>query len=254
MVSSLVDLESLDHFCATTSGEASFHSDLQFAEVLPPQSPTLHCSQRDTRFLLLGLPHFSPFLSWPIVISDGPPPLSIRPRFWLNFPLFFICQRLCRLLKLIVRCQLIHNQSSLLCWYKPSLRTWLPKSPRDSTLVSRSLYRSHLQRLRKCGIMVPSPRCGDYRNFLTFQSPSSLLTLCERESTCFVAVSHISLANPGYCFSDFFEFDYRPLLLLNIIMSCDNDQSSTSRIDRGCVSDLPSSRMWHCVLQLLSPS
>ena len=139
-------------------------------------SHQLFIAARETLgFLLLGLPHFSPFLSWPIVISDGPPPLSIRPRFWLNFPLFFICQRLCRLLKIIVRCQLIHNQSSLLCWYIPSLRTWLPKSPRDSTLVSRSLYRSHLQRLRKCGIMVPSPRCGDYRNFLTFQSPSSLL-------------------------------------------------------------------------------
>ncbi|KAL9298812.1 hypothetical protein AtEden1_Chr2g0225231 [Arabidopsis thaliana] len=179
MVPSLVYLESLDHFCATTSGEASFHSDLQLAEVLPPQS----------------------------------------------------------------------------------------------------LYRSHLQRLRKCGIMIPSPRYGDYHSFLTFQSPSPLFTefslvksinfsdkllmlmktlklrtLCERESTCFVAVSYISLANPGYCFSDFFEFDYRPLLLLNVIMSCDNDQSSTSRIDRGCVSDLPSSRMCHCVLQLLSPS
>ncbi|KAL9292595.1 hypothetical protein AtEden1_Chr3g0184091 [Arabidopsis thaliana] len=48
--------------------------------------------------------------------------------------------------------------------------------------------------------------------------------------------------------SDFFEFDYRPLLLLNVIMSCDNDQFFTFRIDRSCVSDLPSSRMWHCVL------
>ncbi|OAP08132.1 hypothetical protein AXX17_AT2G03230 [Arabidopsis thaliana] len=161
-----------------------------------------------------------------------------------------------------------------------------PKSCRHShqlfiaaTKTLGSLYRSHLQRLRKCGIMIPSPRYGDYHSFLTFQSPSPLFTefslvksinfsdkllmlmktlklrtLCERESTGFVAGSYISLANPGYCFSDFFEFDYRPLLLLNVIMSCDNDQSSTSRIDRGCVSDLASSRMWHCVLQLLSPS
>nr|ABF59151.1 unknown protein [Arabidopsis thaliana] len=60
MVPSLVDLESLDHFCATTSGEVSFHSDLQLTEVLPPQSPTLHRSHRDTRVPVIGPPPFQP--------------------------------------------------------------------------------------------------------------------------------------------------------------------------------------------------
>ncbi|AEE76919.1 Beta-galactosidase related protein [Arabidopsis thaliana] len=153
MVPSLVDLESLDHFCATTSGEVSFHSDLQLTEVLPPQSPTLHRSHRDTR----------------------------------------------------------------------------------------------------CGIMIPSPRCGDYRSFLTFQSPSPLFTEFSLMKSINFSDKFLMLMKT-LKLSDFFEFDYRPLLLLNVIMSCDNDQFSTSRIDRSCVSDLPSSRMWHCVLQLLSPS
>ncbi|KAL9831060.1 hypothetical protein AtNW77_Chr3g0196721 [Arabidopsis thaliana] len=205
-------------------------------------------------FPLLGLPQFSPFwlLSRPNLISDGPTSLSTRPNFCLNFPLFFLCQRLCRSLKIFVRGQLIHNQSSLLCWYKSSLRAWLLESPLDCTHVSRSLYRNHLQRLRKDGIMIPSPRCGDYRNFLTFQSPSPLFT--ELFIGKSINGSDKLLMLKTLKLSELFEFAKRPLLLINVIMSCDNDQSSTSRIDRGCVSDLPSSRMWHCVLQPLSPS
>ncbi|XP_020882199.1 uncharacterized protein LOC110228644 [Arabidopsis lyrata subsp. lyrata] len=123
-----------------------------------------------------------------------------KPRFGLNILLSLLSKFLCRFKEPIVRGRRLEaNQTSLLFWYKFYLRTWPLDSPRGithdfqslkNTLSDSFLYRGLLEKLRKNGIMIPSPRSGGYRIFL---NPLSLYPL-------FTELIHVQIIN----FRDYF--------------------------------------------------
>ncbi|KAG7560639.1 hypothetical protein ISN45_Aa05g021480 [Arabidopsis thaliana x Arabidopsis arenosa] len=137
----------------------------------------INAAKETLGFSLLGLSQFGPwcFLSWTTCRSDSPTHLSTKPRFCLNSHLCFLCKRLCRSKEPVVRGHRLEpNQTSLHCWYKPSLRTWPLKSLKGITYGFNYLYRGQMKGLRKNGIMIPSPRSGDYRSFLNLLPPYPL--------------------------------------------------------------------------------
>ncbi|KAG7583413.1 hypothetical protein ISN44_As08g029310 [Arabidopsis suecica] len=101
-------------------------------------------------------------------VSREDPPFP-QPRFGPHSLLFFLSQFLSRFMPPIDRGrQSEHNLSLLLCWFKIYLRTQPLESP--------SCIIHEFKSLEKNGIMIPSLKSGDYRNFFNFSSPLHLFT------------------------------------------------------------------------------
>ncbi|CAL9246965.1 unnamed protein product, partial [Arabidopsis halleri] len=123
-------------------------------------------------FSFLGLSHFGPlcFLSWPIQVFGlinclkpnykrcDPNQLLQKPRSGPNSSLSIISQHWGRFIEPVDRgLQLKHIPPLLLCWYNFCLRTLPLESPTEI------IY--EIKRVKKNGIMIPSPRSGGYRSF-----------------------------------------------------------------------------------------
>ncbi|EFH48347.1 hypothetical protein ARALYDRAFT_351421 [Arabidopsis lyrata subsp. lyrata] len=113
-------------------------------------------------------------------LNGGPTPLTAQPRpnclilvakkiiKQRPFP-YLHSHTLCRFMDTIDRGRhLEHNSPLFLVWYKDFLGTLPLKSPRDIF--------HEFKRLKKNGIMAPSPRSGGYRSFFNPFSPFPLNT------------------------------------------------------------------------------
>ncbi|CAL9216738.1 unnamed protein product, partial [Arabidopsis halleri] len=120
-------------------------------------------SREDLPFPQLGFGPFS-FSSRPICKRCVSSCFLQKPRSGPHPLLFFLSQFLSRFMPPIDRGrQLEHNLSLLLCWFKIYFRT-LPLEPPTCII-------HEFKSLEKNGIMIPSLRSGDYRNFFNFSSP-----------------------------------------------------------------------------------
>ncbi|CAH8271886.1 unnamed protein product [Arabidopsis lyrata] len=159
---------------ATTSDDVSFNSYHLLVVAQPPHTKPHRPSQRGTRVFVFGLIPFRPLMFSLLAHSSvwsnkpfnlkpnykrcDPNQLLQKPRSSPNSSLSIISQHWCRFMEPIDRgLQLKHILPLLLCWYNFYLRTLPLESPMEI------IY--EIKRVKKNGIMIPSPQSGGYRSF-----------------------------------------------------------------------------------------